>query len=100
MGKVLELPWTELLSTGRGVGRLGGTGILCSGSLCSSTAWLQTVEVDHQTLAWITGQLDPVGAVCKSLVVQSLLQLFCTSGLPHPVKSSLQSLLELPFILR
>ena len=23
------------------------------------------VEVDHHMLAWITGQLDPVGAVCK-----------------------------------
>ena len=49
-----------------GVGRLKGTGILCGGSLCSSTAWLQPVKVDHQTLARITGQLDPVGAVCKS----------------------------------
>ena len=63
MGRDLELPWSELLSTGRGS---VDSGALCSGCSCSSTAWLQTVEVDHQTLAWIIGQLDPVGAVCKS----------------------------------
>ena len=123
----------------RVVGRLRG--ILCSCILCSSTAWLQTFEVDHQTLAWVTEQLDSVGAVSEALdhtvwscpgvmqflgigvgqdgcvqphvitnlvelsmhllVVQSLLKLLlCTSGLPHPVISSLQSLLELQCILR
>ena len=67
MGRDLEMPWSELLSTGGRFGRLRGTGVLCSGSLCSTTAWLKMVEVDYQTLAWVTGQLDPVGAVSKSL---------------------------------
>ena len=31
----------------RGVGRLRGTGVLYSGSLCSNIVWLQVVKMDH-----------------------------------------------------